>query len=76
MIYQLLFRFLDIDECETGQHTCEHSCNNTEGSYTCYCDDGFRLNTENNHGCDGNLIVDAQTLFNALFNIHILCNSI
>ncbi|ETW04863.1 hypothetical protein H310_03983 [Aphanomyces invadans] len=33
----------DIDECELGMHTCTEKCWNTEGSYTCTCDDARTL---------------------------------
>uniref|UniRef100_A0A1X7SW10 EGF-like domain-containing protein n=1 Tax=Amphimedon queenslandica TaxID=400682 RepID=A0A1X7SW10_AMPQE len=32
---------IDIDECVTGTHSCQHRCINTEGSYNCSCYDGF-----------------------------------
>ena len=33
----------DINECHTGSHTCHAnaSCNNTVGSYDCFCNKGF-----------------------------------
>ncbi|XP_015205607.2 thrombomodulin-like [Lepisosteus oculatus] len=33
---------VDIDECESGTY-CSHFCNNTFGSYSCYCEKGFYL---------------------------------
>ncbi|RMX36464.1 hypothetical protein pdam_00010052, partial [Pocillopora damicornis] len=38
---------LDIDECAVNENRCSHKCNNTEGSYTCSCVDGFRLDADN-----------------------------
>ncbi|CAH3044151.1 unnamed protein product [Pocillopora meandrina] len=38
---------LDIDECAANENRCSHKCNNTEGSYTCSCVDGFRLDADN-----------------------------
>ena len=37
---------IDIDECLTGLDNCPiHTyCNNTEGSFDCFCEDGFELN--------------------------------
>ena len=35
---------VDIDECRVGNGGCQHYCNNTEGSFNCYCDDGYRRN--------------------------------
>ena len=44
--------FLDIDECAVKTNNgCMHKCHNTQGSYTCSCNTGFRLNT-NKRTCD------------------------
>ena len=44
--------FLDINECEEGQHGCSHICENTLGSYSCLCFSGFRL-SEDHLFCEG-----------------------
>nr|XP_043613877.1 putative wall-associated receptor kinase-like 16 [Erigeron canadensis] len=31
----------NINECERGNHDCEHECIDTEGSYTCSCRKGY-----------------------------------
>ena len=36
----------DIDECLEEVHTCEQSCNNVNGSYTCGCDVGYILSVD------------------------------
>ncbi|XP_066303433.1 mucin-like protein [Branchiostoma lanceolatum] len=33
----------DNDECETGNSHCDQLCNNTAGSYTCHCREGYEL---------------------------------
>ena len=33
---------------------CEHTCYNTEGSYTCSCNDGYILGTDNRM-CEGKM---------------------
>ena len=36
--------FSDVDECTQGSHDCLQSlasCSNTDGSYNCYCRDGY-----------------------------------
>ena len=33
----------DIDECAEGTAHCDQQCVNTEGSYRCECNDGFKL---------------------------------
>ena len=35
----------DINECINNY--CHHNCNNTEGSYYCYCDTGYELLNDN-----------------------------
>jgi len=40
----------DIDECEQGLSDCDQICNNTDGSYSCECHNGF---TRVENGCEG-----------------------
>ena len=42
---------LDVNEC-TGDHGCHHLCNNTDGSFHCYCNPGYLLNS-NRINCTG-----------------------
>ena len=37
---------LDIVECDTEMDRCEQICQNTNGSYTCACETGFRLKSD------------------------------
>lgn len=37
--------FLDLNECTTGSHNCDHKCNNTFGGFECSCYDGFVLSS-------------------------------
>ena len=32
----------DFDECEHETSDCDQICKNTEGSYECYCNAGFK----------------------------------
>ena len=42
MFIILYYLFLDVDECHEQIHACVHgSCNNTDGNYTCNCQDGY-----------------------------------
>ncbi|KAH9505489.1 hypothetical protein Btru_057443 [Bulinus truncatus] len=41
---------VDIDEC-LDNSTCDQLCVNTEGSFTCSCRDGFRLNKSDLKSC-------------------------
>ena len=42
---------LDINEC-IGYHGCHHLCNNTDGSFHCYCNPGYVLQS-NETNCTG-----------------------
>ena len=33
----------DINECRTDSHGCEQNCQNTKGSYQCFCNEGYAL---------------------------------
>lgn len=46
------FITLDIDECLRNNGGCEYSCSNTDGSYKCGCQPGFKLKN-NGHDCEG-----------------------
>ena len=55
MFFTDKFSCEDIDECSDEEsHVCpDHSyCKNTDGSYTCVCEFGFRMNEETGE-CDG-----------------------
>ena len=41
---------IDINECAEGTDSCEQSCTNTFGSYSCSCGSGYRL-ASGLHGC-------------------------
>jgi len=42
----------DINECQTDNGGCTQRCNNTDGSYQCYCWDGYEL-SDDDHNCIG-----------------------
>ena len=46
----------DIDECDQPNN-CAQLCNNTEGSYECYCKIGFKIDPNDSAKCIGTLIV-------------------
>ena len=43
---------LDIDECSDGTHDCSQTCTNTEGSFICGCNSGYKLEV-NGTTCNG-----------------------
>ena len=42
----------DIDECAINTDGCDQICTNTNGSFYCSCNTGYRLNVDNKT-CDG-----------------------
>ena len=43
--------FVDIDECQLGNGGCEHSCVNTQGTFYCECENGYKLDM--GYRCEG-----------------------
>ncbi|XP_053632202.1 vitellogenin receptor isoform X1 [Cherax quadricarinatus] len=37
---------LDVNECESDESVCDHFCTNNDGSYTCWCGEGYELQTD------------------------------
>ena len=58
----LSFLTLDIDECALANGGCAHVCNNTDGSFSCMCDEGFELD-EDGQQCIGMNSVAAHSNF-------------
>ena len=46
--------FIDVDECSEATDGCAQNCTNTNGSYTCSCNTGYRLGNDE-HSCYGTL---------------------
>ena len=47
-----LIVLLEINECEENTDQCSQNCENTAGSYTCSCRQGYTLSS-NGRTCDG-----------------------
>lgn len=50
--YLLLLLRLDDDECRLGSNSCEHTCQDIQGFYTCSCREGYVLDTDG-QTCNG-----------------------
>lgn len=46
VIFRYCFVFIDIDECKLGTGNCEQRCENNDGSYSCFCHLGYRINDD------------------------------
>ena len=44
----------DVNECDSSNGGCEHTCKNTEGAHYCLCNTGYQLQTDDK-SCKGNL---------------------
>ena len=53
-IFNNLCFVVDVDEC-SRPNDCAQLCNNTQGSYECYCRIGFKVNPNNIKNCIGML---------------------
>ena len=63
---------IDIDECSMQVDECDHNCNNTLGSYTCSCNDGYLLD-RNGLQCNGKYDIVAIICFQSIDLCPILC---
>ena len=43
-----------MNECETNNGGCDHTCVNEEGSFKCICNDGFKLGNDKKT-CEGSI---------------------
>lgn len=46
------FSIIDQNECDTTNGGCSQNCMNTEGSFYCTCNAGYKLNADKRQ-CDG-----------------------
>lgn len=50
----VLYYISDIDECSLGTSGCTQNCTNNIGSFTCSCNTGYALASDNKT-CNGEL---------------------
>ena len=70
LLYHFLIVFTDINECNTSNGGCEHSCTNTIGSFNCSCDTGYQLDG-NGLNCNGKKLLKMNTLHYLACNCYI-----
>lgn len=46
------FYLTDVDECSEDIHDCEQLCLNNNGSFSCNCEIGYRID-QNGRTCNG-----------------------
>lgn len=51
---------IDIDECAEPGHGCSQLCNNTKGSYSCFCLKDFFLKKDNKTCVDYNVLFESS----------------
>ena len=49
---RLLYTYSDINECLSDNGGCHHNCHDSDGSYTCSCNNGYQLNSDG-RTCEG-----------------------
>ena len=57
----------DVDECNTNNGGCQHTCVNTAGSYQCQCRSGYRLSS-NGRNCVGKWLAQINILWIRMFH--------
>ena len=60
LFYNAMVLSTDIDEC-LGDHDCNQTCNNMDGSYTCNCSEGYFLEADGKN-CAGKVQIDIKFL--------------
>lgn len=64
MFIYTFYLFSDIDECSSN-HGCSSLCTNTEGSFYCTCEDGYRIANDGSTClpvCGGSITMDCGSI--------------
>ena len=70
-----LILLIDIDECAKRQDNCVQSCTNTNGSYACFCEAGYRLASDG-YSCNGEYYNYGGELIRFFMLLPTLCSKI
>ena len=57
----------DINECLSNNGGCHHNCNDSDGSYSCFCNDGYQLNSDGRN-CEGRLKMMSINLMRCMYS--------
>ena len=68
-----LYKHLDTNECLTNNGGCHHNCHNSVGSYSCSCNNSYRLNS-NGYTCEGRLSSKKILSSDKHIFVHTYCN--
>ena len=71
---------LDINECATINGNCPQLCNNTVGSFTCGCNEGYLLSSDGRscmdiNECSSNTHDCQQNCINTIGSFNCSCNT-
>ena len=76
MLHVMWLLILDVNECDDDNGGCDQLCNNTLGSFSCGCAEGYLLNGDSIN-CDGELITRLQSCVHFCVSVYeaVLTNS-
>ena len=61
----LFLPFIDVNECAVENGGCDHDCINLEGSFECFCETGYELQSDGKK-CSGTRVIYTILCYNVL----------